>query len=154
MGKKYNIAIIPGDGIGPEVVNECRKVMKCISDIHSISFHTKDFIWGCDYYLKYGKMVDENAYSILKDYDAILLGAVGDPRVPDHISVRLVIDTRFAFDQYINLRPIIRFKEAPVFIKGLESKELNFAIIRENTEGEYVNAGGRFKKGTEDEVAI
>jgi len=128
--------------------------MECISDINKITFHTKDFPWGCDYYLANGKMFDVDAYYFLKKYDAILMGAVGDPRVPDHISVRLVIDTRFAFDQYINLRPVIRFKEAPVFIKGLESKELNFYIVRENTEGEYVNVGGRFKKGTEDEVAI
>lgn len=154
MKKNYSIAIIPGDGIGPEVINECKKVMNCISDIHGIDFSTKDFPWGCDYYLTKGKMCDTKALSILKNYDAILMGAVGDPRVPDHISVRLVIDTRFAFDQYINLRPIIRFKGAPVFVKGLESKELNFYIVRENTEGEYVNAGGRFKVGTEDEVAI
>lgn len=154
MGGKYNIAVIPGDGVGPEIIKECKKVLKCVSDINGIVFHTKDFPWGCDYYLQNGRMLDKNAYSILKDFDAILMGAVGDPRVPDHISVRLVIDIRFTFDQYINLRPILRFKEAPVFIKGLESQELNFFVVRENTEGEYVNAGGRFKRGTPDEVAI
>ncbi|MFO7883099.1 MAG: isocitrate/isopropylmalate family dehydrogenase [Kosmotogaceae bacterium] len=154
MGKKYKIAIIPGDGIGPEVITECKKVMDCISDINGIEFNEHDFPWGCDYYLKHGKMYDETTFTILKDYDAVLMGAVGDPRVPDHISVRLIIDTRFAFDQYINLRPIRRFKEAPVFIKGLESRELDFYIVRENTEGEYVSSGGRFKKGTEDEIAI
>lgn len=154
MGKSYNIAIIPGDGIGPEVISECKKVMDCISDINGVKFNKRDFPWNCDYYLKNGKMYDKNAPSILEKYDAILLGAIGDPRVPDHISTRLIIDIRFALDQYINLRPIFRFKESPVYIKGLESRELDFYIVRENTEGEYVNVGGRFKKGTKDEIAI
>ncbi|MDW7670168.1 MAG: isocitrate/isopropylmalate family dehydrogenase, partial [Bacillota bacterium] len=154
MKKTYEIAVISGDGVGPEVISECKKVLNCVTEIKGTQFSTHDYQWGCEYYLNNGRMYAKDAFDILKNYDAILLGAVGDPRVPDHISVRLVIDTRFAFDQYVNLRPILRFKESPVFIKGLESRELDFYIVRENTEGEYANVGGRFKEGTADEVAI
>ncbi|THE11097.1 tartrate dehydrogenase [Bacillus timonensis] len=153
--KHYSIAVIPGDGIGPEVMSEGLKVLKVIEEIHGgVRFNKDSFEWNCDYYLKHGKMMPDNALGILKDYDSILLGAIGAESVPDHISVwELILPIRRAFQQYINLRPIklLRGIEGPLRNK---TNNIDFVVIRENTEGEYTNIGGRLHQNTPYELAV
>ncbi len=152
----HKIACIPGDGIGPEVMAEAQKVLQLVEDIHGgVTFEVNPYEWNCDYYLKHGKMMPEDGLSILKDYEAILFGAVGDPKVPDHISVwELILPIRRAFQQYINLRPIKLLKgiQSPLVGKGVE--DIDFVVVRENTEGEYSNSGGRLHAGTPYEVVV
>lgn len=152
----HKIACIPGDGIGPEVMAEARRVLQLVEDIHGgVTFEVNPYEWNCDYYLKHGKMMPEDGLSILKDYEAILFGAVGDPKVPDHISVwELILPIRRAFQQYINLRPIKLLKgiQSPLVGKGVE--DIDFVVVRENTEGEYSNSGGRLHAGTPYEVVV
>lgn len=152
----FSVAVIPGDGIGPEVMEEGLKVIKAIEEIHgNIRFVCDSFDWNCDYYLKHGRMMPTNALDILKNYDVILLGAVGSPHVPDHISVwELILPIRRAFQQYVNLRPIklLRGLESPLRFK--EHNALDFVVVRENTEGEYSNMGGRLHQGTPYELAV
>lgn len=152
----YSIAVIPGDGIGPEVMDEGLKVLKAIEESHGgVRFANDVMDWNCNYYLKHGKMMPDNGLDTLKDYDLILLGAVGAPGVPDHISVwELILPIRRAFQQYVNLRPV-------KLLKGLESPlryknhaDLDFVVVRENTEGEYSNMGGRMHQGTPYELAV
>ncbi len=105
--KTYNIAIIPGDGIGKEVTQEAVKVLMAVSKKHGFGIKTENFDWSCDYYLKHGEMGPENVLDILKGFDAIFLGCIGDAnKVPDHISLTLLLKIRKGFDQYVNLRPI------------------------------------------------
>ena len=106
--KKYNIAVIAGDGIGPEVVNEGIKVLKKVSELDGgLGFEFAHFPWGCEYYLETGKMMPENGLEILSDFDAIYLGAVGTPGVPDHISLwDLLLKIRHSYDEYVNIRPV------------------------------------------------
>lgn len=152
----YSIALIPGDGIGPEVVNEAVKVLKKVEEIHGgITFPFKSFDWGCDYYLQHGRMMPENGLDILKDFDVILFGAVGAKSVPDHISVwELILPIRRNFHQYVNLRPIKLLKglESPLRYKNHD--DLDFIVVRENSEGEYSNIGGRLHEGTPFEMAM
>lgn len=152
----YSIAVIPGDGIGPEVMNEGLKVLKAVEESHGGLRFTCDVMdWNCDYYLKHGRMMPENGLEVLRDYDLILLGAIGAPGVPDHISVwELILPIRRAFQQYVNLRPVklLRGLESPLRYKGHE--ELDFLVVRENTEGEYSNMGGRMHQGTAYEMAV
>lgn len=152
----HKIACIPGDGIGPEVMAEAQKVLQLVEDIHGgVTFEVNPYEWNCDYYLKHGKMMPADGLSILKDYEAILFGAVGDPKVPDHISVwELILPIRREFQQYINLRPIKLLKgiQSPLVGKGVE--DIDFVVVRENTEGEYSNSGGRLHAGTPYEVVV
>ncbi|WP_342567659.1 tartrate dehydrogenase [Psychrobacillus sp. FSL K6-4046] len=152
----HKIACIPGDGIGPEVMTQAQRVLQLVEDIHGgVTFEVNPYEWNCDYYLKHGKMMPEDGLSILKDYEAILFGAVGDPKVPDHISVwELILPIRRAFQQYINLRPIKLLKgiQSPLVGKGVE--DIDFVVVRENTEGEYSNSGGRLHAGTPYEVVV
>lgn len=151
--KSYKIAVIPGDGIGTEVCCEGIKVLKAIEQIDG-TFHLDfDFYdWGCEYYLKNGKMMDDDGLEKLKQYDAIYLGAVGYPGVPDHISLRdLLLKIRTGFDQYINLRPVKLLKGASTPLKNKTGKDIDFIVIRENSEGEYSGLGEWFNKGTNEE---
>lgn len=152
----YSIAVIPGDGIGPEVMEEALKVLKVIEELHGgIHFSYDFFDWNCQYYLKHGRMMPENGLDLLKDYDVILFGAVGDPSVPDHVSVwELILPIRKHFEQYVNLRPVklLRGLESPLRYK--DHNDLDFIVVRENTEGEYSNMGGRMHVGTPYEMAI
>lgn len=152
----FSIAAIPGDGIGPEVMAEGLKTLKKIEELHGgIHFSIDTFDWNCDYYVKHGKMMPDNGLDILRDYDVILLGAIGAPTVPDHISVwELILPIRRAFQQYINLRPIklLRGLESPLRYKA--HKDLDFIVVRENTEGEYSNMGGRLHENTPFELAV
>ncbi|QEK10930.1 tartrate dehydrogenase [Crassaminicella thermophila] len=154
--KNYKIAVIPGDGIGIEVMQEGIKVLNTLSRLNNnISFDFTWYDWGCEYYLKYGKMMDEDGLEKLKEYDAILLGAVGFPGVADHISLRdLLLKIRQGFNQYINLRPIklLASEDCPLKNKGVE--HIDMVFVRENTEGEYAGVGGIQKEGTKEEVAL
>jgi tartrate dehydrogenase/decarboxylase/D-malate dehydrogenase len=132
------------------------KVLKMVEEIHGgLRFVCDSFDWNCEYYLKHGRMMPANGLDILKDYDVILLGAIGAPTVPDHISIwELILPIRQTFQQYINLRPIklLRGLESPLRYKTHE--HLDFVVVRENTEGEYSNMGGRLHRGTPYELAV
>ncbi|WP_255723503.1 tartrate dehydrogenase [Sporosarcina sp. ACRSL] len=153
---KHTIASIPGDGIGPEVMQEAIKVLRAVEEIHgNLRFEIDTYDWNCQRYLETGRMMPEDGLKTLAPYDAILFGAVGAPEVPDHISVwELILPIRREFQQYINLRPIKLLKgiESPLTNKGIE--DIDFVVVRENTEGEYSNSGGRLHVGTPYEVVV
>ncbi|MGA1867783.1 MAG: 3-isopropylmalate dehydrogenase [bacterium] len=151
----YNIAVIAGDGIGPEVIREGLKVIKAASDRCGISYKAHEFDFGGDRYLKTGEVIPESAISELRDMDAIYLGAVGHPDVPVGVVEKgLLLKLRFELDQYINLRPIKLYPGVWTPIKDKGPEDIDFIVVRENTEGLYVGIGGFFKKGTKEEVAI
>lgn len=154
--KNHKIALIPGDGIGPEVVAEGVKVLKAIEELDDqLSFSFEHFPWGCEYYLKHGKMMDDDGIETLKEFDAIYLGAVGYPGVPDHISLwDLLIKIRHEFDLYVNLRPIKLLKDSLTPLKGKTGKDIDMLVIRENSEGEYAGAGDWLFKGKPEEVVL
>ena len=136
--KIYKIAVIAGDGIGPDVVAEGIKTLDCVADSDGgFRFEYTYFPWGCEYYLREGRMMPEDGLEILKDFDAIFLGAVGYPGVPDHISLReLLLKIRKGFDQYVNVRPVRLLKGAPCPLKNVNREDINMIFIRENSEGE------------------
>ena len=154
--QNYKIAVVAGDGIGPEVIAEGKKVMSAISEIDGgFSVEFTDFPWGCEYYLKTGEMMPEDGLKRLSDFDAIYLGAVGYPGVPDNVSLGgLLLKIRRGFDQYINLRPIKLLKGAPCPLKGVEPGDIDMVFVRENSEGEYADVGARLYTGTAREVAL
>ncbi|RLL47780.1 tartrate dehydrogenase [Oceanobacillus piezotolerans] len=154
--KHFEIALIPGDGIGPEVVAEGVKILKAIEKADpNVSFSFREYPWGCEYYLNTGKMMDDNGLELLQDVDAIYLGAVGYPGVPDHISLReLLIKIRRGFDQYVNLRPIRLLNDSFTPLKGKSQKDIDMLVIRENSEGEYAGAGDWLFKGKPEEVVL
>ncbi|MBE6030553.1 MAG: tartrate dehydrogenase [Clostridiales bacterium] len=153
---KYRIAVIAGDGIGPEVIAEGVKTLEAVAEKDGrFSFEFEHFPWGCEYYLKEGRMMPENGIEILKGFDAILLGAVGYPGVPDHISLwDLLLTIRKEFDQYINVRPVKLLKGAPTPLKDATCDDIDMIFIRENSEGEYAGSGSWLYKGQPNEVVI
>ncbi|WP_316570013.1 tartrate dehydrogenase [Neobacillus sp. YIM B06451] len=156
MTRHYSIALIPGDGIGVDVIGEGRKVLEALCQLDGgLKFDYQEFDWSCEYYLKNGVMMPENGLEQLKGYDSIYLGAVGYPGVPDHVSLwGLLLPIRRQFQQYINLRPVklLRGLKSPLAGKGL--RDLDFIVIRENNEGEYSSIGGRMYEGTTMDMAI
>jgi len=153
--KDYRVAIIPGDGVGPEVSKEAVKVVKGAVRGSTISFDFEWLDWGCDFYLKHGIMMPTDALDILSDFDAIFLGCIGDAdKVPDHISLTLLLQIRRGFDQYVNLRPIYLYDGVDTPLKYIRQGSIDLIVVRENTEGEYSQVGGRFKRGSPDEIAI
>ena len=154
--KTYKIAVIPGDGVGPEVLTEGMKVLKRVAELDgTFQFEDVWFPWGCEYYLKTGRMMPEDGIEILKGFDAIYLGAVGYPGVPDHISLwDLLLTIRKNFDQYVNLRPVKLLKGAPCPLKDVEREEINMTFIRENGEGEYAGSGSWLFKNKPNEVVL
>lgn len=154
--KHFNIALIPGDGIGPEVVAEGVKVLKAIEKADStISFSFTEFPWGCEYYLEHGKMMADDGIEKLQQFDAIYLGAVGYPGVPDHISLwDLLLRIRKEFDQYVNLRPVTLLDPSLTPLKSKSEKDIDLLFIRENSEGEYAGAGDWLFKGKPEEVVL
>ena len=152
----YKIALIPGDGIGPEVVLEAVRVLNRAAELDgSFSFHFTEYPWGCQYYLEHGEMMPEDGIETLKHYDAILLGAVGYPGVPDHISLRdLLLRIRHDFDEYVNVRPVKLLKGAPCPLKDVNREDIDMIFIRENSEGEYAGSGAWLYPDTEQEVVI
>ena len=154
--KTYQIAVIPGDGIGPEVIREAVKVLGAVSALDgSFRFSFTEYPWGCEYYLKTGEMMPEDGLEQLKDSDAILLGAVGYPGVPDHISLRgLLLKLRRGFDQYINLRPVKLLEGAPCPLKNVQSGDIDMIFVRENSEGEYSGQGAWLYPDSPQEIVI
>jgi tartrate dehydrogenase/decarboxylase/D-malate dehydrogenase len=155
--KEYTIAVIPGDGIGKEVIPAGCRVLDAAQKVSgNFSLRFEEFSWGTDYYVKNGMMMPKDALKILEGFDAIYLGAIGYPAlVPDHITLwGLLLPIRKAFEQYINVRPtkLLPGVKGPLRDKGPE--DIDFVVIRENTEGEYSGAGGRVHVGTPHEVAL
>jgi tartrate dehydrogenase/decarboxylase / D-malate dehydrogenase len=151
----YRIAIIPGDGIGGEVASEAVKILDAVKEKYGFALQTVSFDWGCDYYLKYGKMMADDMLNTLKGFDAIFLGCVGDAsKVSDHISLGLLLTIRTGFDQYINLRPIKLYPGVTTLIETASPESIDMIVVRENTEGEYAGLGGFFKLGSPDAFAL
>ncbi len=153
--KHYDIANIPGDGVGTEVAREALKVFDAAAKKFGFKASYETYDWGCDYYLKHGEMNPANMLETLKGCDAIFLGCIGDAsKVPDHISLQLLLKIRKGFDQYVNLRPINLYPGVHSPISTATPETVNFVVVRENTEGEYSSMGGFFKMGTPDAFAI
>jgi tartrate dehydrogenase/decarboxylase / D-malate dehydrogenase len=150
------IACIPGDGIGPEVVREACRVLDALAEVHGgVKFEFTEFPWGCSYYLENDKMMPDDALHRLADFDTIFLGAVGWPGVPDHVSLwGLLIPIRRHFEQYVNVRPVklLRGMQSP--LRDAEPGDIDFVVVRENSEGEYSDIGGRIHSGTAQETAV
>ena len=155
MSKTYNIAVIPGDGTGPEVIAEGIKVLQAVSQKYRFTINIEYFDFGGERYLRTGEILPDSAIDELKKYNAIYLGAIGHPDVkPGILEKGILLRLRFELDQYINLRPVKLYPgvECPLKDKGPE--HIDFVVVRENTEGLYAGAGGVLKKGTPDEVAV
>lgn len=157
MSKKYRIAVIPGDGIGVEVMPEGLRALDAVSQRFGIELEYQHIDWAsCDYYLEHGKMMPDDWKAQIGGADAILFGAVGWPdKVPDHISLwGSLLKFRREFDQYINLRPARLFEGVPSPLAGRKAGDIDFMIVRENTEGEYSSVGGIMFEGTEREFVL
>jgi 3-isopropylmalate dehydrogenase len=144
------IVVIPGDGIGRDVVAEVVPVLKALGGVE-----LEQLPWGADYYLQTGVTIPSDGYETLKSFDAVFIGALGDPRVPDNRHARdVLLGTRFELDLYVNYRPVRLLDDRLCPLKNRGRRDVNFVVFRENTEGLYVGAGGRLRAGTEEEVAI
>jgi tartrate dehydrogenase/decarboxylase/D-malate dehydrogenase len=147
----HKIAIIPGDGIGQEVVPAALEVIERAAPG---TLELTEFPWGCEFYLRYKRMMDPDGFDRLQEFDALFLGAIGDPRVPDHTSVwELILPLRQRFDQYVNLRPMRLLPGVHCPLEGRVPADIDMVCVRENSEGEYVGLGGRLHVGTPHEVA-
>ena len=145
----YHIAVIPGDGIGPEVINEGLRVLDVVSNVYNVKFDFKIYPYGGSHYLKTGEILPDEALKEMEKMDAIYLGAVGHPEVPPGILEKgLLLKLRFYFDQYVNLRPVTLYPNVETPLKGKGLQDINFYVIRENTEDFYVGLGCRFKSDT------
>ena len=154
--KTHKIAVIAGDGIGPEVIAEGIKVLKKVEELDSsIQFEFEEFPWGCEYYLEHGMIMEDGGMDKLKGFDAIYLGAVGYPGVPDHVSLwELLLKIRKEFDQYVNLRPIKLLDGAPCPLKNVGISQVDMLVVRENCEGEYAGAGEWLFRDKPEEVVL
>ena len=153
--RSYNIAVIPGDGIGLEVIPAACDVLNAAAGRRGFELKYTQFSWGCEYYTRTGRMMPEDALEQLTAFDAIFLGAVGYPGVPDHVSLwGLLIPIRRAFRQYVNLRPVRLLRGIECPLKRFGPGDIDFLIVRENNEGEYSEIGGRLYEGTEREMAV
>jgi tartrate dehydrogenase/decarboxylase/D-malate dehydrogenase len=152
MGDRISIAVIPGDGIGKEVMPEGMRVLEAAGSKHGIDFDWQQFDWSCETYLKTGSMMPNDGIEQLSKFDAVYLGAAGFPTVPDHVSLwGLLIPIRREFDQHINLRPVRLFEGVPCPLAGRKPGDIDFYVVRENVEGEYSTVGGVQHAGTDDE---
>jgi tartrate dehydrogenase/decarboxylase/D-malate dehydrogenase len=153
--KTFQIAVIAGDGIGKEVVPEGIRVVDAAGKRFGFRCEWREFDWSCETYVRTGKMMPEDGLNQLRPFDAIFLGAVGHPSVPDHVSLwGLLIPIRRAFGQYVNLRPVRLFEGIESPLRHWKAGEIEFAIVRENNEGEYSNIGGRLYEGTDEEMVV
>lgn len=153
----FKIAVIPGDGIGKEVMPEALRALQALESRHSLALEYEHFDWACaEHYQRHGEMMPADWFDRLKGFDAILFGAVGWPDVvPDHVSLwGSLLKFRKEFDQYINLRPVKLMPGVPCPLAGKKPGDIDFLVVRENTEGEYTNVGGRLFAGTEREVVL
>lgn len=153
--KTYTIGVIPGDGVGREVSDEAMKILRATAMKHAFEVETQDFDWGCDYFLANGRMAPHDALDILRDFDAIFLGCIGDSsKVPDHISLTLLLHIRKGFDQYVNLRPVKLYPGVDTPVRTATPESVDILVVRENTEGEYSGTGGFFKPDTPEGFAF
>ncbi|WP_326709677.1 tartrate dehydrogenase [Streptomyces sp. NBC_01474] len=151
----HHIALIPGDGIGAEVLPPAQQVLDTVGARHGFAFTYTSYDWSCERYVREGAMMPEDGLDQLRDKDAILLGAVGYPGVPDHISLwGLLIPIRRSFRQYVNLRPIRVFEGVASPLRAAAAGEVDFVVVRENVEGEYSEIGGRLNRGFPEEMAV
>ena len=155
MVTSVRIAVIPGDGIGKEVIPEGIRALEAAGALHGIDFEWTEFDWSCQTYLDTGRMMPEDGIEQLRSFDAIYLGAVGFPTVPDHESLwGLLIPIRRQFDQYVNLRPVRLFEGVPCPLVGKRPGDIDFFVVRENVEGEYSDSGAIRFEGTADETVV
>ena len=152
----HKIAVIAGDGIGPEVIAEGIKVLEAAAKRNgTFAFEFVHFPWGCEYYLKTGRMMPADALETLRGFDAIFLGAVGYPGVPDHVSLReLLLEIRHGFDEYVNVRPVKLLKGASCPLAGVRREDVDMVFVRENSEGEYAGSGEWRGRGTSGETVV
>jgi tartrate dehydrogenase/decarboxylase / D-malate dehydrogenase len=155
MARRYEIAVIPGDGIGKEVVPEGMRVLEAAARRFGFSLAWREFDWSCERYAKTGAMMPKDGLDEIKGMDGIFLGAVGYPGVPDHVSLwGLLIPIRRGFQQYVNLRPVRLLAGVDSPLKNRQPGEIDFYVVRENNEGEYSEIGGRLYVGTPSEMAM
>ena len=153
--KTFTIAVIAGDGVGTEVVPAARRVIETVALKHDVTFAFQDFDWGAAHYFRWGSMMPAGAIDLLQPCDAILLGAVGDPRIPDHITLNgLLLPIRRAFDQYANVRPAFLYPGVASPLANKKGGEIDFVVVRENTEGEYAQVGGFVYHLQPEEIAL
>jgi tartrate dehydrogenase/decarboxylase/D-malate dehydrogenase len=153
--RTYRVAVIRGDGIGHEVIPEGMKVLRAAAGRFGFQMAFQEFPWGCEFYLTNGVMMTDDALEVLRPFDAIYLGAIGDPRVPDHVSLwGLLLKIRKVFDQYVNLRPVRLLEGVTTPLAGRRPEDIDILFVRENSEGEYSGVGGRVAAGTAHEVAL
>jgi tartrate dehydrogenase/decarboxylase / D-malate dehydrogenase len=153
--KQFRIALIPGDGIGKEVVPPAVDVLEASGRRHGFGFTWTEHDWGCDRFLRCGTLMPADGIEQIRNQDALLFGAVGAPEVPDHISLwGLLIPLRRELRQYVNLRPVRLLSGVRSPLADRKPEEINFLIVRENNEGEYSRIGGRMYEGTDDEIVI
>jgi tartrate dehydrogenase/decarboxylase / D-malate dehydrogenase len=152
--KRFDVALIPGDGIGREVVPAGRRILDIVAQVHGgLAFRYKSYPWSCEYYLRHGRMMPDDGLARLGDADAIFLGAVGFPGVPDHVSLwGLLIPIRRGFQQYACVRPVKLLPGIRSPLAGRGPGDIDFVVVRENNEGEYSNMGGRLHTGTPHEI--
>ncbi|MCL4799446.1 MAG: tartrate dehydrogenase [Burkholderiales bacterium] len=154
-GQRYRIAVIPGDGIGREVVPEGIRVLEAVGRVFDIEFAWDEYPWSCEYRAKHGRMMPEDALATIRRHDAIFFGACGFPGVPDHVSLwEMLIPMRREFDLYVNLRPVRLMPGIASPLAGRKVGDIDFYVVRENTEGEYSSIGGRIFGGTERETVV
>lgn len=152
----YKIAVYPGDGIGPEVIEPTLRVLESVEQIDGrFQLEIETFPWGLEYWRRHGRVVPDDFLEILRGFDAILLGAVGWPaEIPDHVTLAPLVQIRQSFDQYACVRPAKLFPGVPCPLAGRGPQDIDLVVLRENSEGEYVNQGGRVRTGHADEYAI
>ena len=153
--KKHRIAVIPGDGIGREVMPEGQRVLEAVAGKHGIVFEWQEYPWSCEYRQKHGRMMPADALDTLRGFDAIYFGACGFPGVPDHVSLwEMLLPMRREFDLYVNLRPVRLMPGIEPPVRNRAPGDIDFWVVRENTEGEYSSIGGRSFAGTPHEVVM
>jgi tartrate dehydrogenase/decarboxylase / D-malate dehydrogenase len=156
MTETLRIACIPGDGVGPEVLREARRVLEAAASTHGgLAFDFVELGWGCDLYRQTGTLMPADGLARLADFESILFGAVGAPDVPDHVSLwGLLIPIRRAFEQYVNVRPIKLLPGVRTPLRDRDETDIDFVVVRENSEGEYSDLGGRIQAGSPAEAAV
>jgi len=153
--RTFTIAVIAGDGVGQEVVPQARRVLERVAQKHQVAFAFEEFDWGAEHYFRWGRMMPAGAIDLLQPCDAILLGAVGHPDIPDHITLNgLLLPIRRAFDQFANVRPAYLYPGVSSPLAKAKGGEIDFVVVRENTEGEYAQVGGFVYHQQPEEVAI
>src|SRR5204863_2848696 len=153
--KTFTIGVIAGDGVGQEVIPQAKRVLDAVSRKHAVTFAFQDFDWGADHFFRWGRMMPAGAIDLLQPCDAILLGAVGHPDIPDHTTLNgLLLPIRRAFDQYANVRPAYLYPGVQSPLAKPKGGDIDFVVVRENTEGEYAQVGGFVYQLQPEEVAI